>query len=73
MPLNLLHECVAARQTGRDFRSIFDEIIAPHPLRGGILKSVTDGRRIWLDVPLTNGQSLTYDSQKDQFALSPAK
>ncbi len=69
MPGELLKKCVAARKDGRNFPSIFETIIRPDPLCGGGLKNTTDGKRIWLSVPLTTGQSLVYESKIDQFRL----
>lgn len=69
MPAELLKSCVAARADGRDFRTIYETIIRPHPLRLGSLRSATDGERIWLDVALTTGERLVYESAQDVFRL----
>lgn len=69
MAANLLRRCIAARRDGQDFRTIYETIIFPDPLRIGALRSATDGTRIWLDVRLETGQSLVFESSKDEFRL----
>ncbi len=66
---NLLERCIAAQRDGQDFRTIYDTIISPHPLRLGQLRSATDGKRIWLAVRLETGQSLIFESSKGEFRL----
>jgi hypothetical protein len=69
MPAELLKTCIAAREAGQDFPTIYETVIRPHPLRLGSLRSATDGESIWLDVALSTGERLVYESAQNIFRL----
>jgi hypothetical protein len=63
MSSDLLQQCAAARAAGLDFPTVWQTILRRHPLVGGSPIQMADGKRIWLEVPLTTGDRLIIDSQ----------
>ena len=70
MPASLLAECLAARDRGADFPTIYQTVIRKHPLFAGVPTTATDGKAIWLEVGLRSGQKLIYRSTENEFSLS---
>jgi hypothetical protein len=68
MPQELLAMCRRAGKLGLDFPAIWHAILRINPLVGGPPIQIADGRRIWLEIPLTTGQRLAYRPE-DGFSL----
>ena len=56
----LLAACVAARQDGKDFPTIWQKIAKRHPAVLGIPVSVRIGDETVLSIPLLSGQRLIF-------------
>jgi hypothetical protein len=62
MPADLLEQCVAARATGADFPTIWQTVLRRHAQVAGPPIQMGDGTRTWLEIPLTTGHRLVYES-----------
>ena len=69
MPADLLQQCLAARDSGADFPTIYRNVIAPHRLRPGMPTHATDGKHTWLEIALSSGQKLVYRSRSNDFEV----
>ncbi len=59
----LVERCVAARAAGLDFPAIWQTVLHRHPLVAGQPIQVNDGKRAWLEVPLTTGGRIACDAE----------
>ncbi len=70
MPHDLLKRCIAARDSGADFPTIYDTIIRRADRLGpGLPTHRTDGRETWLQVRLVTGHCLIYQSGTNEYRL----
>jgi len=65
-----LAACRRAGKLGLDFPAIWHAILRIHPLIGGPPIQMADGRRVWLEIPLTTGQRLAYRHENGFSLLS---
>jgi hypothetical protein len=70
MPAKLLAQCVDARDRGSDFPTIYQTLIAGHPMIAGVPVHANDGKSTWIEIALRSGQKLIYRSAANDYALS---
>ena len=70
MPVDLLQRCRAARDAGADFPTVYKTVISGDRLRPGMPTQATDGTRTWLEMTLSSGGRLIYQSRSNEYELS---
>ena len=61
MPAELVERCIAVRNAGADFPTVWDTVLRRHPLVNGIPAQTINDGRIQLEIRLITGQRLIHD------------
>ena len=71
MPANLVERCIAARNGGADFPTVWQTVLRRDPLVGGIpMQTINDGR-VQLEIRLLTGQRFIFDADANGYSLWP--
>ena len=70
MSHELVRACLTAKAGGMDFPTVWSRILKAHPLVLGIPVQTITEARAQLEVRLTTGQRLVYDSTHDDYTLA---
>ncbi len=71
MSADLVRRCIAARNSGASFPTIWRTVLQPDPLVGGLPKQTHSDGRVQMTVQLNTGERLIYDSQSNDYGLWP--
>lgn len=66
---NLARLCTDAVRKGNDFPTIWNTLLKRHPLVEGILRQRIEGNRSLLDIRLTTGERLVFESEGKKFSI----
>ena len=66
---NLARLCTDALRKGNDFPTIWNTLLKRHPLVEGILRQRIEGNRSLLDIRLTTGERLVFESEGKKFSI----
>ena len=71
MPMDLVERCIAARNGGADFPTVWLTVLRLDPLVRGIpMQTINDGR-VQLEIHLLTGQRFIFDSEINGYSLWP--
>ena len=71
MLAELVERCIAARNGGADFPTVWQTVLRLDPLVLGVpMQMISDGH-VRLEIQLFPGQVLIYDSPSNGYSLSP--
>jgi hypothetical protein len=71
MPANLVERCIAARNDGADFPTVWLTVLRLDPLVRGVPTQTTDDGRVQLEIRLLTGQRFIFDSEANGYSLWP--
>ena len=71
MPTDLVERCIAARNGGADFPTVWESVLRRHPLVNGIPTQTINDGRTQLEIHLMTGQRLIHDSEANGYSLWP--
>jgi hypothetical protein len=71
MPANLIERCIAARNGGADFPTVWLTVLRPDPLVRGIPRQTINDGRVQLEIRLLTGQRFIFDSEANGYSLWP--
>jgi hypothetical protein len=71
MPADLVRRCRDARTAGKDFPTIWHTVLRGHPLVAGVPMQTVGPAGAQLEIALTTGHHLVYDSAGNDYALRP--
>ena len=69
VPSDLVRACQLAQTEGADFPTIWRTILRPHPLVVGIPVQTVTEARAQLEIRLSTGHRLVYDSAHNDYTL----
>ena len=71
MPAALVEQCIAVRNTGADFPTVWQTVLRLHPLVQGIPIQTINAGRGQLEIRLNTGHLLIFDSEANGYSLWP--
>ena len=71
MPADLVERCIAARNGGANFPTVWETVLRRHALVNGLPTQAFNDGRMQLEVHLITGQRLIYDWDLNGYSLWP--